>query len=131
MGKKVNILVVDDEESIRELIKLILETEGLAVTLTANGDSALALLEQIKFDLVLLDIRMPGLDGYQVLERIRKTSNVQVLMLTGVIEVPAATLSLDLGADDYIQKPFLRSELIAHVEAKLRRSKVLGEAKRI
>ena len=122
--KKASILVVDDEEYIQQLLKQVLEIEGFAVTVAADGNSALALLENMATNLVLLDIRMPGLDGYQVLERIRKTSNVPVLMLTGLIEETSLVRSFDLGADDYIRKPFHTASLIAKVRAKLRRSKM-------
>lgn len=124
MEKKASILVVDDEEYIRQLLKQVLEIEGFAVTVAADGNSALALLVKTDPDIVLLDIRMPGLDGYQVLERIRKTSNIPVLMLTGLIEEMSLVRSFDLGANDYIRKPFHTASLIAKVRAKLRRSKM-------
>lgn len=128
MEKKTSILAVDDEEYILQLLKQILEIQGFAVTMAADGDSALALFAKTAPDIVLLDIRMRGLDGYQVLERIRKTSNVPVLMLTGLREETAMVRSFDLGADDYIRKPFHASTLVAQIRAKLRRAR--GELRR-
>ena len=122
MEKKVHILVVDDEESISEFVKRVLELEGYDVTTTADGESALARLSEQAPDLVLLDIKMPGLNGYQVLEHIRKTSSVPVIMLTAVREQTAMDSSLKLGASDYIIKPFSVKVLIARVKAKLRRA---------
>jgi DNA-binding response OmpR family regulator len=123
MEKKAHILVVDDEQHVLELVKRTLEPEGYAVTLAADGNSALAQLTERMPDLVLLDIRMPDLDGYQVLVRIREKSDVPVIMLTGVLEPTAVGQSLGLGADDYIRKPFHQRVLLARIEAKLRRAR--------
>ncbi|MDP2744444.1 MAG: response regulator [Dehalococcoidia bacterium] len=123
MEKKTHILVVDDEQSILQMLRKTLELEGFAITVAVNGNSALALLAEQAPDLVLLDIRMPGLNGYQVLERIRESSNVPVIMLTAVREQTAAERSLGLGADDYITKPFITPVLIARIRAKLRRAR--------
>ncbi len=117
-----HILVVDDEQSISEFVKRVLQLEGYDVTTAADGESALARLSEQTPDLVLLDIKMPGLNGYQVLERIRETSNVPVSMLTAVREVTAMESSLKLGASDYIMKPVSVKVLIARMKAKLRRS---------
>jgi len=122
MEKKAHILVVDDEQYVRELVKRILEPEGYAVTVAADGNSALAQLTEHRPDLVLLDIRMPGLDGYQVLERIREKSDVPVIMLTGALQPTAVEQSIGLGADDYIRKPFSPRVLLARIKAKLRRA---------
>ncbi|MEW6033826.1 MAG: response regulator [Chloroflexota bacterium] len=122
MEKRTHILVVDDEKHVLEFVRRALEREGYAVTVAADGNSALALLEEHRPDLVLLDIRMPGLDGYQVLERIRGLSDVPVIMLTGMLEPAAAERSLGLGADDYIRKPFRTQELLARIQTKLRRA---------
>ncbi len=120
MEQKIRILVVDDEQHILQFLKQTLEDEGFAVTAARDGNSALALLPEIEPHIVLLDIRMPGLDGYQVLERIRKASQVPVLMLTGVPEVTAVARAFDLGADDFIRKPFSTGVLVARIRAKLR-----------
>ncbi|MDP2743833.1 MAG: response regulator [Dehalococcoidia bacterium] len=97
--------------------------EGYAVTVANDGTSALAQLVEHKPDLILLDIRMPGMDGYQVLEHIRKLSDVPVIMLTRVHEPTAVEKSLGLGADDFVEKPFLTAVLAARIQAKLRRAK--------
>ena len=122
MEAKIRILAVDDDQYILQFLKRTLENEGFAVTVASDGESALALLPETEPAIVLLDIKMPGLDGYQVLERIRKDSSIPVLMLTGVPEVTAAVNSFHLGADDFIRKPFLTSVLVAHIRAKLRRA---------
>jgi two-component system, OmpR family, KDP operon response regulator KdpE len=120
MEKKKHILVVDDEVYILQLLKDILESEGYSVVVAGSGEEALALIPETQPDLIILDIKMPGLDGYQTLERIRKTSNVPVLMLSGVPEQDGLRPSFDIGADDYIHKPFLTGILIARIRAKLR-----------
>ena len=121
--KKTHILVVDDEQYVTKLVERTLEDAGFVVTVANDGNSALAMLAEKKPDLVLLDIRMPGLDGFQVLERIRESSNVLVVMLTAVRGETAVEHSLGLGADDYIEKPFLPQVLIARIQAKLRRAR--------
>jgi DNA-binding response OmpR family regulator len=121
MEKKAHILVVDDEQYVLELVKRTLEPEGYAVTVAADGNSALARLREHTPDLILLDIKMPELNGYQVLERIRERSDIPVIMLTAVLEPTAVEQSLGLGADDYIRKPFSPQVLLARIEAKLRR----------
>jgi DNA-binding response OmpR family regulator len=120
---KTHILVVDDAQYITKFIERTLEDAGFVVTVANDGNSALAMLAEKEPDLVLLDIRMPGLDGFQVLERIRESSDVPVLMLTAVREKTALAHSLGLGADDYIEKPFLARVLIARIQAKLRRAR--------
>jgi DNA-binding response OmpR family regulator len=121
--KPVRILVVDDDHDLLEMIQEALEIEGYNVTLSDNGREALERLTQDKPDLVLLDIKLPGTDGYQVLQQIRATSTVPVIMLTAVQEPHSVSRSLDLGADDYVRKPFSVQELMAHIRAKLRRVK--------
>jgi DNA-binding response OmpR family regulator len=116
------ILVVDDDEIIIRVITATLERAGMSVTAAHDGLSALSKLEEIKPGLVLLDIRMPGMDGYEVLKRIRAKYQVPVIMFTTVTDTKAIEVCLALGADDYIEKPFFPWELLAHVKAKLRRS---------
>ena len=123
MEKKTHIMVVDDEPYVTKLVERTLEDAGYIVTVANDGNSALAMLVERDPDLVLLDIRMPGLDGYQVLERIRENSDVPVLMLTAVRGETALARSLGLGADSYIIKPFLPRVLVAHIRAKLRRAR--------
>jgi len=124
MKKYPYIMVVDDEQAILRMLSRTLEPEGYGVILADNGSSALALLEECRPDLVILDIMMPGLDGFQVLDLIRQRSNVPVIMLTARGEVTTLRDALALGADDYVKKPFGRGELLARIRAKLRRAGV-------
>jgi DNA-binding response OmpR family regulator len=115
------IMAVDDEPVVLMLIKRALQAGGFEVISANDGNAALELLKTHKPDLVLLDIMMPGLDGFQVLGRIRQQSNVPVIMLTGRHEVAILRDSLTTGADDFITKPFGTLELTARIRAKLRR----------
>jgi len=124
MKKRPHIMVVDDELEMLWLVERTLELEGYNVTIATNGSSALALLREREPDLVILDIMMPGPDGFQVLELIRQRSSVPVLMLTARCEVTSLDKALALGADDYVRKPFRPSELAARIQAKLRRAKM-------
>lgn len=120
---KATILVTDDEEFVRVLLKRILESAGYSVIIATNGREALEKLALGNIGLVLLDIKMPELDGFQTLELIRKQSDIPVLMVTGMGEITSKIDALSLGADDYVTKPFSAAILIARIEAKLRRSK--------
>jgi len=115
------ILVVDDESLMRRVLKQALEMEGYSVSEAPGGEDALDMVKQSQFDLVILDIKMPGLNGFQVLESIRKTSDMPVIMLSGLGETTNISNALLIGADDFIKKPFHMSELIARVQVKLRR----------
>ena len=115
------ILVVDDDKNICELLRLYLEKEGYSVAISNQGEEAIAKINAIKPDLILLDIMLPGLDGWQVCREIRKTSNVPIIMLTAKGETFDKVLGLELGADDYVVKPFDTKEVIARVKAVLRR----------
>lgn len=121
------ILVVDDEPSIVEIIRFNLEREGFSVVTGYNGTEALERFASELPDLVLLDVMMPELDGMEVCRRIREVSNVPVLMLTARGEEVDKVLGLELGADDYITKPFGMRELVARVRANLRRGSVSRE----
>jgi DNA-binding response OmpR family regulator len=116
------ILLVDDDPNISRLVKLYLEKEGYGVIEAARGDTALEAFAAHNPSLVVLDVMLPGLDGLQVLKEIRKTSKVPVIMLTARDETFDKVLGLELGADDYITKPFESKELVARVKAVLRRS---------
>ncbi|MBE6024068.1 MAG: response regulator transcription factor [Cellulosilyticum sp.] len=116
------ILVVDDDTNISELISLYLNKEGYETKEVANGKLALEVFEEYKPDLVLLDIMLPGADGYDVCKEIRKTSRTPIIMLTAKGEVFDKVLGLELGADDYMVKPFDPKELMARVKAVLRRN---------
>ena len=116
------IMVVDDEPEIRKLLECSLEPEGYKVLLVSGGKPALALMKKHEPDMVILDITMPGMNGFQFLKLMRQHSNVPVIMLTGNIEVTALRDALSLGADDYVRKPFQLKELLARIRAKLRRA---------
>jgi len=123
--KQVRVLIVDDEPNVREVLADILEGAGYEVLTAASGREALDKLQSENREphLVLLDIMMPGLDGFQVLDLIRQRSSVPVIMLTARREVDTSCDALNFGADDYIRKPFRTQELLARIRAKLRRSK--------
>ncbi|MGN0172478.1 MAG: response regulator transcription factor [Acutalibacteraceae bacterium] len=116
------IMIVDDDSNICELLRLYLEKEGFAVTIAENGARALELFEREKPDLMLLDVMMPELDGWQVCREIRKKSDCPIIMLTAKGEVFDKVLGLELGADDYVVKPFEAKEVVARVKAVLRRT---------
>ena len=116
------ILVVDDDKNICELLRLYLEKEGYNVLIANEGEEAIAKFNAAKPDLILLDIMLPTLDGWQVCREIRKTSNVPIIMLTAKGETFDKVLGLELGADDYVVKPFDTKEVIARVKAVLRRT---------
>lgn len=120
------ILVADDETEIRDVLRLYLEKEGYEVVEAADGMEALRLLKQEKIDLAILDIMMPGLDGYRVLRNVREESNLPVLILSAKGSDSDKILGLDLGADDYITKPFVPLEAVARVKSNLRRFYALG-----
>ncbi|HLT55993.1 MAG TPA: response regulator YycF [Bacillota bacterium] len=119
MGHK--ILVVDDEQPIADILKFNLEKEGYEVICAYDGDEAIKLATNEKPDLILLDIMLPGKDGNEVLREIRKTQTMPIIMLTAKDTEIDKVLGLELGADDYVTKPFSNRELIARVKANLRR----------
>ncbi len=116
------ILIVDDDSNICELLRLYLEKDGFQADIVTDGIKALEAFENTKPDLVLLDIMLPGMDGWQICREIRKTSHTPIIMLTAKGETFDKVLGLELGADDYITKPFETKEVIARVKAVLRRS---------
>ena len=116
------ILIVDDDINICELLRLYLEKEGFEAHTVNDGLQAIDSFNSIQPDLVLLDIMLPGLDGWQICREIRKTSQTPIIMLTAKGETFDKVLGLELGADDYITKPFETKEVIARVKAVLRRS---------
>src|SRR5437868_5286747 len=115
------ILVVEDEAPMSKLLSSNLKANGYAVRSAADGAEALKLLDEHPFDLLLLDISMPGLSGLQVLEAVRRDAQVPVMMLSGRGRERDTVEALDLGADDYLSKPFGVAELLARVKALLRR----------
>ncbi|MEE1198850.1 MAG: response regulator transcription factor [Acutalibacteraceae bacterium] len=116
------ILIVDDDQNICELLRLYIEKEGYTAVLAYDGQAALTQFNNTSPDLVLLDIMLPKLDGWQVCREIRKTSDTPIIMLTAKGEVFDKVLGLELGADDYVTKPFETKEIIARIKAVLRRS---------
>ena len=122
MKDKPYILLVDDDPNISRLVQLYLEKEGFEVKCADRGDDALAQFRRTPPDLMLLDVMLPGMDGWQVLKAVRKTSSIPIIMLTAKDETFDKVLGLELGADDYITKPFDSKELVARVKAVLRRS---------
>ena len=123
---KLTVLVCDDEKDIANAIEIFLKSEGYNVLTAGNGKEALDILEREEVQLVLLDIMMPVMDGVTALSRIREISNVPVIMLTAKSEDTDKVLGLNLGADDYVTKPFNPVELMARVRSGLRRYTQLG-----
>ena len=116
------VLVVDDDTNISTLLRLYLDKEGFEVFTAEDGEEALAVFEKAQPDLILLDIMLPKLDGWQVCREIRKTSQCPIIMITAKSETFDKVLGLELGADDYIVKPFENKEVVARVRAVLRRT---------
>ncbi len=123
MATKQKILIVDDDENIAELISLYLTKECFETMIVYDGESALNAFHNFNPNLILLDLMLPGIDGYQVCREVRSSSNVPIIMLSAKGEVFDKVLGLELGADDYMEKPFDTKELVARVKAVLRRFK--------
>ncbi len=118
------ILVVDDEQSIRTIVEYALRDAGFTVLTAARGDEALRTVEREQVDLVVLDLMLPGVDGLEVCKRIRAERNVPIIMLSARGEELDKVLGLELGADDYVTKPFSPRELVSRVKANLRRARI-------
>ena len=118
---KQKILIVDDDENIAELLSLYLAKECYDTKMVYDGESALKVYEEYEPNLILLDIMLPGIDGYQVCREVRAHSSIPIIMLSAKGEVFDKVLGLELGADDYIMKPFDPKEMVARVKAVLRR----------
>jgi DNA-binding response OmpR family regulator len=114
-------LIVDDDPNISELLRLYFDKDGFAVVSCLDGDKAVETFRQTEPDVIILDLMLPGKDGYDIMREIRKTSEVPILMLTARGDTLDKVVGLELGADDYIQKPFEPKELLARVKAVLRR----------
>ena len=121
---KTKIMVVDDDPNIRELVRRYLEKEGFEVTCAERGDEAVKMFRASPPNLMLLDVMLPGMDGWQVCREVRKISNIPIIMLTAKDETFDKVLGLELGADDYIVKPFDMKELVARIKAVIRRFQV-------
>jgi len=115
------ILVADDKESVRTLVREVLEAEGFKVVSASNGSEALSVAEQVRPALILLDIMMPEMNGYEFIRAYRKQHETPIILLTAKMEETDKVLGLELGADDYITKPFGMKELVARINAVLRR----------
>ncbi|MBR6381605.1 MAG: response regulator transcription factor [Lachnospiraceae bacterium] len=120
---KQKILIVDDDANIAELISLYLTKECFETRIAPDGETALTLLDSFSPDLILLDLMLPGIDGYQVCREVRSRSQIPIIMLSAKGEVFDKVLGLELGADDYMEKPFDSKEMVARVKAVLRRCK--------
>jgi DNA-binding response OmpR family regulator len=125
------ILVVDDEPKIIQLTQDYLENAGFSVISAGDGERALAIIQVEKPDLVVLDLGLPGMDGLDVCRSIRQTSNLPIIMLTARDEETDKLVGLELGADDYITKPFSPKELVARVRSVLRRSELAQEEREV
>jgi DNA-binding response OmpR family regulator len=119
---KLQVLIVDDEWNMRNLIRIYLTKEGITTREASTGHEALTLLKQQNFDLILLDVMMPDMDGWQVCKAVREVSSIPILMLTARSETKDKVLGLGIGADDYLTKPFEPEELIARIYSLVRRS---------
>jgi DNA-binding response OmpR family regulator len=119
----ISVLFADDDEAVRQFVAYGLQLEGLAVSLAADGEQAVERWQQDAPDLLLLDVRMPKLDGLEVLRRIRQVSDLPVILVTGLTRDQDAVRGLDLGADDYVSKPFSLPQLAARIRAVLRRTR--------
>ncbi len=126
MAVKQRILIVDDDSNIAELISLYLTKECFETMIVGDGESALTAIDTFKPGLMLLDLMLPGIDGYQVCREVRAKSSLPIIMLSAKGEVFDKVLGLELGADDYMEKPFDAKELVARVKAVLRRYKTMA-----
>jgi DNA-binding response OmpR family regulator len=127
MSMSETILVVEDEPSLQETLTYNLKKEGYTVEATADGHAALEAARRLKPDLIVLDLMLPGLDGFEVTRILRKEMNTAILMLTARDEEIDRIVGLEVGADDYLTKPFSMRELLARVKAQLRRGRLIRE----
>jgi len=127
LDRKATILVVDDDERTQHMLNSMLRLEGYRVVVASCGSEALEQFDHETPDLILLDIMMPGINGYDLCQRIRQFSQIPIIMLTAKESEEDMIEGLDVGADDYITKPFLARELLARIRASLRRSKLWDE----
>ena len=125
------ILIIEDEPELVKVLRSYLEQAGFGVLTAGRGDSGLALWEQKKPDLVLLDLNLPGMDGLDVARAIRRNSSTPIIMLTARVEEADQLVGLELGADDYVTKPFSPRLVVARVRALLRRSETSPEARQV
>jgi two-component system alkaline phosphatase synthesis response regulator PhoP len=129
MASQKSILIIEDEENIAQALKYNLTREGFRVLHALDGLSGIQLAESENLDLLVLDIMLPGIDGLDVCRQIRKTSTLPIIMLTAKVEEIDRIIGLEIGADDYVTKPFSMPELIARIKALLRRSSTTDQVK--
>ncbi|MEI7618169.1 MAG: response regulator transcription factor [Actinomycetota bacterium] len=122
------ILTVEDDERIRTAVKLALEDEGWTVDEAGSGEEAIELFRRASPDVVLIDIMLPGIDGFELCRHLRKTSDVPIVMVTARVDTHDVVAGLEAGADDYLTKPFAPKELSARIRALLRRIRPMGPA---
>jgi two-component system response regulator VanR len=123
------VLVVDDDPDISQLVEIHLKREGYTIHTAADAKEALRILQQHTFEAIILDIMMPGMDGFELISEIRKTVDAPVIFLSARGDEPDKVLGLGLGADDYVTKPFSARELVARVRSNIRRYRSLSQAK--
>jgi two-component system, OmpR family, response regulator ResD len=128
MSSGARVLVVDDEHSLRRLLRTYLEKEGFAVIEAENGLDALALFRRGNVDIALIDVMLPGLDGFELVRRMRQKSTIPIILLTARGEETNRVAGLEVGADDYVVKPFSAPEVVARVRAQLRRAQGFDDA---
>ncbi|MGD9910613.1 MAG: response regulator transcription factor [Candidatus Izemoplasmatales bacterium] len=121
---KYDVLVIEDDQSISRILDLELKHEGYTVCLTYSGKEALELFQKHEFSIILLDLMLPEVNGMEVCRKIRKTSNVPIIMLTARRDLTDKIVGLDIGADDYITKPFEMDELLARIRANIRKGSI-------
>lgn len=124
--KQKKVLIIEDEKSISDIIKFNLQKEGYEIETAYDGEDGLTKALSVNPDIILLDIMIPIIDGFQVCKKVRETSNVPIIMLTAKEEEVDKVLGLELGADDYMTKPFGMRELIARIKANIRRNSIVG-----
>ncbi|KOO52714.1 response regulator transcription factor [Priestia koreensis] len=130
MSQIYNVLLVDDERDIVQVLGLFLEKEGITVLEAYDGEMAYGILKHHKVDLLVVDIMMPRMNGYDLIKKVRKETNIPIMIISAKVQLDERILGLDLGADDYIVKPFEPLEVVARVKAQLRRlqkSESIGE----
>jgi DNA-binding response OmpR family regulator len=128
LGVPSHILLVDDDERIRASMRMVLEDEGYAVTEAGSGEDALASFARTPADIVLIDLMLPGMDGFETCRSLRRTSDVPVIMVTARTDTYDVVAGLEAGADDYVTKPFVAKELAARIRALLRRARTGSES---
>ena len=131
MSAPAQVLVVDDERALRRLLRLYLSKEGFAVAEAENGADALSLLRRGGIDLALVDVMLPEVDGFEVVRRIRQESTIPIILVTARGEETNRVAGLELGADDYVVKPFSAPEVVARVRAQLRRAQGFAAEERV